>query len=508
MLLKRLLRGPLARTTFFAVTVALVNPVSARESLRKLPPTQNDYIRQQLDQKLKMTRSSEISPNQSPMDLPSRPYALPIGSERLRQSWLSSRSQSKTLRQSPCKAPLPSQPLSSSATLGALDNFVQLQRQLYPQANVISGFYDWRTTSRWRSRPGLHFGYDVAMPYGSPFVSGWEGVVTAIVPWSEAEVGIVVRLSNGYTVTYGHVASHVKVGDTVAVGQVVGQIRLDHVDVKMRDSLGNFVDFGNGQFQVPTGSLASRSGLPGETNERTLVKWFLAQSQLEATKSEIEELEQLALDRKQSYYESKLILQPLREEATLIKRLTEADPTLLQKRLLDSDRQALRNQQLQRLTSKAVEDLRELQKLEKSLIVLRNNAAAQEKEAQRCKKCATESGLAWSDVERMVALISLKTKNSRKASLASSSKSLQDRKALVSSLKTHQVELETRLDQFNIGRGAAGEEGQSSLRPPGVSNENQEDLAAYRHIVQQNLNTTKKRLRQMQNMTGDWFFEP
>lgn len=117
------------------------------------------------------------------------------------------------------------------------------QRKGDSGAYVSSGFHDYRAPSKYRRTAGIHAGYDIAMWAGSPVRAAWSGRVVAVVPWYGAEYGVTVRDSQGYEATYGHISPGVCVGDRVEVGQVVGTVVVDHVDVKMRDPDGRHLDF-------------------------------------------------------------------------------------------------------------------------------------------------------------------------------------------------------------------------------------------------------------------------
>jgi hypothetical protein len=110
---------------------------------------------------------------------------------------------------------------------------------------VVSGFNDWRTVSVYRRHAGLHLGYDIVLPYGSRVPAAWPGKVVAITPWGGSQYGITVLADSGYEATYGHLSPLVRVGQRVAAGDFVGLTIIDHVDVKMRDSAGAYVDFGS-----------------------------------------------------------------------------------------------------------------------------------------------------------------------------------------------------------------------------------------------------------------------
>jgi biotin carboxyl carrier protein len=158
-----------------------------------------------------------------------------------------------------------------------LDELLSVIRTRNPAAQVVAGFYDWRTVSVYRSQPGLHLGYDIANPAGTVIPSGWPGKVVAVAEWYGPEYGITVE-TNGYRTTYGHLAPLVKEGDVVMAGQPVGTVVHDHVDVKMRNATGDYVDFGAHQ----TSELAALAPLPVMDNPRDLgiLKFMVAQETL------------------------------------------------------------------------------------------------------------------------------------------------------------------------------------------------------------------------------------
>lgn len=127
-----------------------------------------------------------------------------------------------------------------------LQQLLNEQRRSYAPAVVTSGFHDSRGVSRYRSRPGVHSGYDIAMPAGSSVRAAWPGQVRAIIPWADGEWGVEVVLSDGTSATYGHVVPGVSVGQLLETGQTVGTVARDHVDVKMRDAQGILFDYGGG----------------------------------------------------------------------------------------------------------------------------------------------------------------------------------------------------------------------------------------------------------------------
>lgn len=136
-----------------------------------------------------------------------------------------------------------------------LGDLLAWQRQGDSGAFVSSGFHDWRGVSKYRSRPGLHAGYDIAMLAGSAVRTPWPGRVVAITPWYGPEVGVTVCLENGWEATFGHITSSVQVGQQVRRGDVIGRVVVDHVDVKMRDGGGAYVDFAT--HKLPSTSQAS-----------------------------------------------------------------------------------------------------------------------------------------------------------------------------------------------------------------------------------------------------------
>lgn len=119
-------------------------------------------------------------------------------------------------------------------------------RTSYPAAEITGRFADARGLSIYRSHAGLHNGYDIGMPAGAAVPAVWAGTVVAITPWTSTQVGVSVQ-TGPFEVTYGHlIPGSVKVGDFVKPGDILGTVAIDHVDIKMRDGDGAFVDFGEG----------------------------------------------------------------------------------------------------------------------------------------------------------------------------------------------------------------------------------------------------------------------
>ena len=137
------------------------------------------------------------------------------------------------------------EPLKLSGKETDLEAYVKRIKQLDPYAVITGWFSDWRDVSMYRRNAGYHYGYDIGLLRGFRVPAGWAGTVTAIIPWSDYEWGIMVTMKNGYSVTYGHLTPLVKVGTEIEPGMVVGEVAVNHVDIKVRDPEGNFVDIGN-----------------------------------------------------------------------------------------------------------------------------------------------------------------------------------------------------------------------------------------------------------------------
>ena len=140
--------------------------------------------------------------------------------------------------------------LSTLPASAELDRLLSYQLMGDGGAYVSSGFHDWRTVSKYRSRPGLHAGYDIAMLAGSPVRAAWPGTVVALTPWYGSEWGVTVRDNQGYEATYGHISPTVSVGEVVQPGSILGTVVVDHVDVKVRNNKGVHVDFATLEFDI------------------------------------------------------------------------------------------------------------------------------------------------------------------------------------------------------------------------------------------------------------------
>ena len=74
---------------------------------------------------------------------------------------------------------------------------------------------------------GLHFGVDIAAPCGTPILAIGAGTVYSVDSWhGAAPHNLMIAHDNGYASFYGHllVRSHLRKGERVRQGQVVGQV--------------------------------------------------------------------------------------------------------------------------------------------------------------------------------------------------------------------------------------------------------------------------------------------
>ena len=166
-----------------------------------------------------------------------------------------------------------------------LDQLLQQQRVSYPAAVVTSGFSDPRGVSRYRSQPGLHLGYDIAMAYGSEVRAAWGGRVVSIVPWADGEWGVCVEHPDGTTATYGHVQPRVRPGQLVKPGQPLATIASDHLDVKMRDRQGVHFDYAGRAGWGSTGGGSAGGVLTGGVSASLLAQAEQLRSQLRSALS-------------------------------------------------------------------------------------------------------------------------------------------------------------------------------------------------------------------------------
>ena len=152
----------------------------------------------------------------------------------------------------------PSGPRPAPAT--DLASFLAVLARTAPRPEVTGRFQDWRNPSVYRLAAGLHHGYDIAYGPHTAIVAGWPGRVTSILNWYGSEYGITVLSAGGFQTTYGHLSPRVHTGDWVNPGDIVGTVVNDHVDVKMRDLSGGFIDFARGIHGPGSGALAASTG--------------------------------------------------------------------------------------------------------------------------------------------------------------------------------------------------------------------------------------------------------
>lgn len=284
-------------------------------------------------------------------------------------------------------------PVVSSAK--DLADLVAIEQRHFPGAVITSGFFDWRTTSVYRSAAGLHLGYDIAMPYGSPFAAGWAGTVTAITPWYGEQHGITVVSPDGVSVTYGHVAPRVSVGQHVLPGDVLGTIALDHLDVKMRDASGNYVDFGGNARVVPNPTWAGGFYTPEPSREGLMASWLLAHNGYELAQEEL-------LREKLDGEKRRLELQALRKKVPALKESQKmmaqyVEQGLVSRVTAEENREELENarRQLATMEKQIKNRPQRLQQLQREV-----SQASQRK--QQAQSAAASRGISWKQVEAFV----------------------------------------------------------------------------------------------------------
>ncbi|MBS2036397.1 peptidoglycan DD-metalloendopeptidase family protein [bacterium] len=290
---------------------------------------------------------------------------------------------------------LPTPVSGNYASSGARDlaDYVTMQQRFFPGAVVTAGFYDWRTTSRYRGHAGLHLGYDVAMPYGCPFSAGWSGTVTAIVVWSGEEHGITVQHPDGSSVTYGHVSPKCVVGQHVQAGEPIGTIAYNHVDVKMRDANGNYVDFGGNGRVLPAPQWAVEQ--PVVSREMLMANWLLAQNTLEMAEEDYRN-EKLEGEKR------RILLDGLRQKVPALKESQKMMAEYVEQGLVsrvtsEENHEELENAQkeLARMEKARTSSPGRVKQLQKGLEAAQNRV----KEA---RKLASARGITWKQVEAFV----------------------------------------------------------------------------------------------------------
>lgn len=119
-------------------------------------------------------------------------------------------------------------------------------------------FSSTRLPSGNRTKAGLHDGYDINGSEGGNVIAGWPGKETYIESgWGNGSsmVRIEYKAPSGkvYQIEYGHIIPTPGLLNTdIKVGTVIGKIRtvyVPHVDIKVRDSSGQWVDWGIGEMQ-------------------------------------------------------------------------------------------------------------------------------------------------------------------------------------------------------------------------------------------------------------------
>lgn len=292
------------------------------------------------------------------------------------------------------KLPTPSLHQPTTAVRDIAD-YVQLQQRLFPGAVITAGFYDWRTTSKYRSHAGLHLGYDVAMPYGCPFSAGWPGTVTAITLWWGEEHGITVVAPDGSSVTYGHVAPRCHIGQQVQPGEIIGTIAYNHVDVKMRDANGNYVDIGGNGRVLPAPQWAGGFYLPEPSRESVMASWLLAQNTLELAEEELR-AEKLESEKR------KIQLQTLRQKVPALKESQSMMAEYVEQGLVSRLTSEENHQEL----VQAQKDLAEAERLSKAspdrVQRLKREVSEARNRLNQAREIAARQGISWKQVENFV----------------------------------------------------------------------------------------------------------
>lgn len=219
--------------------------------------------------------------------------------------------------------------LNNLNTCSDLDGYLSLVRKVDPYAFVTGWFWDWRGISIYRKSAGFHLGYDIAMPAGTLVPVGWAGTVRDITLWADGEWGITVVTTNNYSITYGHLSPRVSLGNWVNVGDIVGVVVIDHVDIKIRNSTGNFVDFGKTFGLLPVDGTAVvhsfKDYLTPSVDPRLIIKSKIQEiSRLKKTIFALEDYLQIEME---SYRESKVRVESMEKllQEELICRKTLED---------------------------------------------------------------------------------------------------------------------------------------------------------------------------------------
>lgn len=118
-----------------------------------------------------------------------------------------------------------------------------VQRQSYPGATITDTFSSPRSRT---TGPGIHSGDDIGMPRGSRALAAFPGKVENIVPIPEGDgggMGVWIRMANGWLAKYTHLTGLVvRVGDEIKRSQALGNIYRDHLDFKLQDANGKYLN--------------------------------------------------------------------------------------------------------------------------------------------------------------------------------------------------------------------------------------------------------------------------
>ncbi len=234
--------------------------------------------------------------------------------------------------------PYPSQAAVKQNAKSDLDSYVQLIKKYDPYAIITGWFWDWRSISVYRRNAGYHLGYDIAMPAGCLVPSGWSGTVIAVTPWSSSEWGISLLTNNGYVITFGHLIPCVSVGSPILPGTAVGTVARDHVDIKITDPSGNYIDFGktSGLFPIDPNAVFMTDKsfyLHSPQNRAKIIK---------AKQSELSLLKGSSAVMTEYLDEEKILLRDSQENLERMKRLR--DEELISTAKLKEEEQNLKNQ--------------------------------------------------------------------------------------------------------------------------------------------------------------------
>ncbi len=272
-----------------------------------------------------------------------------------------------------------------------LGYLLALQRSQWAPAWISSTFYDLRTVSRYRSRPGLHLGYDIALPYGTPVRTGWGGQVTAVTPWTNGEYGITILDRDGYATTYGHLTPIVRVGQWVTEEDIIGTVATDHVDIKMRDSLGQYIPFGESSTAVAQPYLHLPQVQPDR--KALLTAWLVSQNSVDQMREELFLRENASQKRDLERRSAERTVQSL--QATLERLQEPRQAGLVSHRKMEEFRAELQGAQSK---------LKELDTAQQgSLSELKRDLQSAEASLSAVSGWAKAQGLAWTDVENLVA---------------------------------------------------------------------------------------------------------